>query len=62
VKPHPESENVQEACCKIAKVIQPFPELRFQIFGAGDFTIAAIKDTEHLKNGRGDNEANVIAA
>src|SRR5205823_14191261 len=62
MKPQPECENVEETCHKIAKVIQTFPELRFQVPGARNFAIATIKDTEGLKNSRADDDADIIAA
>jgi hypothetical protein len=62
MKPKPESENVEKACDKIAKVIESFPELCFQVFGARDFAVATIKNTERLKNSRADDDAHVIAA
>ena len=62
MQPQPKSENVEKACQKIAKVIQTFPEFRFQILGAGNFTVATIKNTERLKNGRADDDAEIIAS
>jgi len=62
VKPQPKSENVEKACEKIAEVIQKFPEFRFQILVARNFTVAAVKSTERLKNGRADDDAYIIAA
>jgi len=62
MKPKPKRENVDKTSKKIAEAIQTFPEPRFQIFGARNFTIATIKNTERLKNGRANDNANVITA
>src|SRR6266704_71681 len=62
MKPKPKRENVKKACKKIAEVIQTFPELRFQIFGARNFAVATINNTECLKNSGADDNADVIAA
>ena len=62
MKSKPKREHVDETCKEIAKVIQTFPKFRFQIFGASNFAIATIKDTERLKNRRAKDNANVIAA
>ncbi len=62
MKAQSQSENIKKACQKIAEVIQTFPEFRFQILGARNFAVAAVKSTERLKNGRADDDAYVIAA
>src|SRR5205085_12635208 len=62
MKPQSKSENVEKTCQKIADVIQTFPEFRFQILGARNFAVATVKDTEHLKNGSADHDADVITA
>src|SRR6266481_10125487 len=62
LKPPPKRENVDKTCKKIAEVIQTFPKLRFQIFGARNFAVATIKNTERLKNSGADDNADVIAA
>jgi len=43
-------------------LIQTFPEFRFQIPGARNFAVATVKNTERLKNGGADDDAEVIAA
>jgi len=43
-------------------VIQTFSEFRFQILRARNFAVATIKNAERLKNGRADDNAEVIAA
>jgi hypothetical protein len=62
MKPQSKSENVEKTCQKIAEVIQTFAEFRFQILGARNFPVAAVKNTERLKNGRADDDAYVIPA
>jgi len=62
IKPQSQSENVEKTCQKIAEVIQTFPEFRFQILGARNFAVAAVKNTERLKNTRADDDAHVIPA
>src|SRR5438876_2273866 len=62
MKPQAKSENIDKACQKIAEVIQTFPELRFQIFGARNLAVTSIKNTERLKNSRANDDANVITA
>src|SRR4029077_21238501 len=60
--PQPKCKNVDKTCKKIAEVIQTFSELRFQVFGARNFAIAPIKNTERLENSRTNDDAGVIAA
>jgi len=43
-------------------VVQTFPESRFQILRARNFAVATIKNAECLKNGRADDNVEVIAA
>jgi len=62
MKPESKSENVEKTCQKIAQVIQTFAGFRFQILRARNFAVAAVKNTERLKNGRADHDADVIAA
>jgi len=62
MKPQSKSKNVEKTCHKIAEVIQTFPEFRFQILGARNFAVAAVKNAECLKNGRADENAHVIPA
>jgi hypothetical protein len=62
MKPQSKSENVEKTCKKIAQVIQTFPGFRFQILRARNFAVAAVKNTERLKNGRADHNAYVISA
>ena len=62
MEPPPKRQNVEQACQEIAKVVHTLPESRFQAFGAGNFIVATIQDTERLKDSRANNDAKVIAA
>ena len=57
MKPQPKRQNVKQACQKIAKVVQTLPEFRFQVLGARNLAVAAIQDTERLKNSRANDDA-----
>jgi hypothetical protein len=62
MKPAPKRQYIDKAPKEITNVVQTFSEFRFQIFGARNFAVASIENTEYLKYRCPHQNAEIIAA